>query len=81
MVNVVWEKKRKDSIKHRAKYTAEAAKYVTPMGSLITDEGRIRGVDAAYSYIGEKYCNPSLKVYIFGGICFTIGLLLGFLWV
>jgi len=77
MVSKICEKKKKESIKRRASYAEKAAKYVTPMSALMTEDSRVAGVDAAFSYIGEKYDNPPAKVYILAAICFVIGLLVG----
>jgi len=59
-------------------YTGRTHEYTTPMSSLLTDESRIKSVDAAFFYIRNKYENPPLKVYIFGVVCFIIGILTGF---
>ena len=55
----------------RRDYTILAMEWVSPVASTLTDENRIKGVDAAFNYIKKNYTKRS---YILATACFLMGI-------
>ena len=56
---------------NRRNYTILAIEWVSPVASTLTDENRIKGVDAAFCYIKKNYAKRN---YILATTCFLMGI-------